>query len=209
MKDFLGIHVQRLTIFVVFRHISGFWHFSKYYVKLIFIKFSFQWTALTIEQSTIQLPYVPYLTSCYIIAENINGWENFVMLQYHTHTHTRTTSISWPFFWDHAGEPVPEENFWTLWWKGRLTEADTLTIWLGATPASLTSPPPPSPHFLQAGCPSCRPTNSVKALKATILQYHGFWITIIHSDSLKMWQYICGYNSGRTLLIFLLIFTLL
>jgi len=27
-------------------------------------------------------------------------------------------------------------------------------------------PPPPS-HFLQAGCPSCRPTNSVKALKAT------------------------------------------
>ena len=27
-------------------------------------------------------------------------------------------------------------------------------------------PPPPSPHFLQAGCPSCRPTNSVKALKA-------------------------------------------
>ena len=28
-------------------------------------------------------------------------------------------------------------------------------------------PPPPSPIFLQAGCPSCRPTNSAKALKAT------------------------------------------
>ena len=27
-------------------------------------------------------------------------------------------------------------------------------------------PPPPFPHFLQAGCPSCRPTNSLKALKA-------------------------------------------
>jgi len=27
--------------------------------------------------------------------------------------------------------------------------------------------PPPSPIFLQAGCPSCRPTNSIKALKAT------------------------------------------
>jgi len=26
-------------------------------------------------------------------------------------------------------------------------------------------PPPLSPHFLQAGCPSCRPTNSVKTLK--------------------------------------------
>jgi len=23
----------------------------------------------------------------------------------------------------------------------------------------------PTPNFLQAGCPSCRPTNSVKALK--------------------------------------------
>jgi len=29
-------------------------------------------------------------------------------------------------------------------------------------------PPRPSPYFLQAGCPSCRPTNSVKALKATV-----------------------------------------
>ena len=28
-------------------------------------------------------------------------------------------------------------------------------------------PPPPSPDFLQAGCPSCRPTNGVKSLKAT------------------------------------------
>ena len=34
--------------------------------------------------------------------------------------------------------------------------------------------PPPSPHFLQAGCPSCCPTNSVKALKAnfTIIVEH-------------------------------------
>jgi len=23
-------------------------------------------------------------------------------------------------------EPVPEDNFWTLWCKGRLTEADTV-----------------------------------------------------------------------------------
>jgi len=36
-------------------------------------------------------------------------------------------------------EPVPEENFWTLWCKGRLTEANTLTIRLGATPSELTS----------------------------------------------------------------------
>jgi len=32
--------------------------------------------------------------------------------------------------------------------------------------------------FLQAGCPSCRPTNSVKAPKARI-----YWITILHITS--------------------------
>ena len=37
------------------------------------------------------------------------------------------------------GEQVPEENFWHLWCKERLTEADTLTVWLGATPTGLTS----------------------------------------------------------------------
>jgi len=43
-----------------------------------------------------------------------------------------TTTVLRPFFRDHPGEPVPEENFWTLWCKGRLTEADTPTIRLGA-----------------------------------------------------------------------------
>ena len=38
---------------------------------------------------------------------------------------------------DHPGEPVSEENFWTLWLKERLTEADTLTI--RATPSGLKS----------------------------------------------------------------------
>jgi len=44
-----------------------------------------------------------------------------------------------PFFRDHPGEPVPEENFLTLWCKGRLTETDTETVRLGATPSGLTS----------------------------------------------------------------------
>jgi len=83
---------------------------------------------------------------------------------YHTHTHTHailmavfqatwvgllwppyvighhhTTTVLWPFFQDHPCKPVPEENFWILWCKGRLLEADTLTIWLGATPSRLTT----------------------------------------------------------------------
>ena len=73
-----------------------------------------------------------------------------------------------PFFRCHLGEPAPEANFWTLWCKGRLTEADTPTIQLGTTLSGLTSAHLHHPlYFLQAGCPSCSPTNSVKALKAT------------------------------------------
>jgi len=30
-------------------------------------------------------------------------------------------------------------------------------------------PPPSPPYFLQAGCPSCLPTNSIKALKAAVM----------------------------------------
>jgi len=79
--------------------------------------------------------------------------------------HNTITTVLRPFFRDHAGEPMPEENFWTLWCKGRLTEADKLTIWLGATPSRPTSAHlHHPPHiFWQARCPSCGPTNSIKA----------------------------------------------
>jgi len=53
-----------------------------------------------------------------------------------THTHT---TVLWHFFRDHPGELVPEENFCTLWCKGKLTEADSPTIRLGATTAGLSS----------------------------------------------------------------------
>ena len=72
-----------------------------------------------------------------------------------------------PFLQDHPGEPVPEENFWALWCKGRLTEADTDHPAGRHSIRTSQCPPPPSPHFLQAGCPSCHPPNTVKALKAT------------------------------------------
>jgi len=63
-----------------------------------------------------------------------SGGDHFKAL-YHHHT----TTVLRPFFQDHRGEQVPEKNFWTLWCKGTLTEADTLTIRLGATPAALIS----------------------------------------------------------------------
>ena len=93
---------------------------------------------------------------------------NLMKMNSNLYLTTTTTTVLRPFFRDHPVEPVPEENFWTLWCKGRLTEADTPTIRLGATPSGLTSAHLHHPHvFLRAGCPSFRPTNSVKALKAT------------------------------------------
>jgi len=84
---------------------------------------------------------------------------------YHHHHHT--TTVLRPFFRDHPGELVPEENFGTLWWgkinRGRHTDHQAGRHSIQTNQC----PPPPSPHFLQAGCLSCRPTNSVKALKAT------------------------------------------
>ena len=84
----------------------------------------------------------------------------------HTHTHTHTTVLR-PFFRDHPGEPVPEENFWTLWCKGRLTEADTHTIRLGATSSGLTSA-----HLHHHPFFTGRPTNSVSSVKSTIARYN-------------------------------------
>ena len=54
-------------------------------------------------------------------------------------TTTITTTVLRPFFRDHRGEPVPEENVWTLWCKGRLTEVDTPTIQTKQCPPSSSS----------------------------------------------------------------------
>ena len=61
------------------------------------------------------------------------------------------------------GEPAPGENFWTLWCNGRLTEADTMTIRLGATPSELTSAylhHPPYFFYRPDALPAAQPTAS-------------------------------------------------
>jgi len=54
----------------------------------------------------------------YVSKTNFNHWA----VSKHTTTHHNRHMVLFP---DHPGETVPEENFWTLWCKGRLTEADT------------------------------------------------------------------------------------
>jgi len=56
----------------------------------------------------------------------------------------------------------------TLWCKGRLTEADTLTIRLGATPSGVTSACLHHPHiFFKGQMPFLPPNQQCQALKAT------------------------------------------
>jgi len=52
---------------------------------------------------------------------------------------TTITTVLRTFSRDYLCVPVPEEKFWTLWCKGRLTQINTPTIWLGTTPYGLTS----------------------------------------------------------------------
>jgi len=66
------------------------------------------------------------------------------------------------------GELVPEENFWTLWWKGRLTEVATSTIRLGTTPSGLTSAHLHHPPIFFTGrMPFLPPNQQRQSTKAT------------------------------------------
>jgi len=78
-------------------------------------------------------------------------------------TTTHTTTVLRPFFQDHPGEPVPEENYWTLWCKGRLTEADTPTIRLGATPSGLTNVHLHHPHIFTGRMPFLPPNQQCQS----------------------------------------------
>jgi len=50
--------------------------------------------------------------------------------------------------------------------------------------SQITSPPTnPTPNFLLAGCPSCRPTNSVTALTGEVEKYNS------HAHSI-LWTYV-------------------
>ena len=79
---------------------------------------------------------------------------------WHTTLHTTAiqppspiTTILRPFIGDHSREAVPEENFCALWCKGRLTETDTPTIRLGATPSGLISAHLHHPSFFTGQMP--------------------------------------------------------
>jgi len=80
-------------------------------------------------------------------------------LPFGQHTHICFMAL----FRDHPGKPVSEENFWTLWCKGRLTETDTPTIRLGATASGLTSAHLHHPPFFYRRMPFLPPNQQCQS----------------------------------------------
>jgi len=105
----------------------------------------------------------------------------FTHARTHTHTHTHTQTIVLWLFW------ILSRTTRVCWYqKGKNQEGKTnldlleqeIVSGSGICWAIRKSATQTDNHanihqsvFLQAGCPSCRPTNSVKALKAAILFY--------------------------------------
>jgi len=84
-------------------------------------------------------------------------WASLLYLHKPTHN---TTTVLRPFFGTTRVSQC--QKTWTLWCKGRLTEADTQTIRLGATPSGLTSAHLHHPPFFYRpdALPAAQPTVS-------------------------------------------------
>ena len=78
--------------------------------------------------------------------------------------HTTPQPLYGPFSETTRVSRCQKRNFWTLWCKGRLTEADTPTIRLGATPSRLTSAHlHHPPHFFTGRMPFLLPNQQCQS----------------------------------------------
>ena len=66
------------------------------------------------------------------------------------------------------GEPGLTSVYWSKGWWRWWWQLDYWSYKLCKAPVKSSPPTNQHPVFLQVGCPSCRPTNSVKALKGKI-----------------------------------------
>jgi len=77
---------------------------------------------------------------------------------------TTTTTVLRPFLWDHPGEPVPEENLWSLWCKGRLTGGRHTDHQAGCNSIRTKQfPPPPSPNYFTGRMPFLPPNEQCQS----------------------------------------------
>jgi len=90
---------------------------------------------------------------------------------YSHHNTTTTTTVLRPFLRNHLGEPVPEENFWTLWCKGRFN-TDRHTDHPARRHSIQTNqcPPPASPHIFRGRMSFLPPNQQRQSTEGN--QYH-------------------------------------
>ena len=105
-----------------------------------------------------------------------------------THTHTHLTALC-PGL-PRSADTRKVKSIWILLKKEIVSGSGISWTICQSAPCSrqITMPAPHHSVFLQAGCPSCRPTNSVKALKAKDAQrYSGIYSVL--GKSLKMLEF--------------------
>jgi len=76
-----------------------------------------------------------------------------------------TNSLSLRFNGHFPGEPALAGVYWSKGWWRWWRQLDYRSYKSCKAPVKSSPPTNQHPVFLHAGCPSCRPTNSVKALK--------------------------------------------
>jgi len=76
---------------------------------------------------------------------------------------------------------VPEENFWTLWCKGRLTEADTPTIRMGTTPSGLSRAHLHHPSFFTGWMPFLPPNQQCQSTEGNIINLRHMLLIVCYS----------------------------
>jgi len=124
---------------------------------------------------------------------NVSRWST-------AHPHNSLSlSLSLRYNGHFPGEPGLPGVYWSKGWWRWCWQLDHWSYKLCKTPVKSSPPTNQHPVFLQAGCPSCRPTNSVKALKG---KYHIPWTCLpqahLGAFQLCLWPLIApGYLGGR------------
>jgi len=111
---------------------------------------------------------------------------------------SHTTSLSLHFIGHFPGEPGLAGVYWSKRWWRWWWQLDYWSYKTCKAPVKSSAPTNQHPVFLQAGCPSCCPTNSVKALKG---KYHIPWTCLPQAHlgvfQLCLWPLLApGYLGG-------------
>jgi len=115
-------------------------------------------------------------------------WQLNLFIMIHTHTHTRLTAL-FPGLPGWAGTRTVKP-IWILLKQETVSGSGISWAICKCAPCSrqITMPAPHHSVFLQAGCPSCRQTNSVKALKAKALKDYWSFLSVSFGHQFLIWH---------------------